>query len=523
VCTRYDSADAEASTVRDSLGRGLRPVGSYAGRVASVTDKAQKTVLAYDGRGRVTGRLKRVALVDPTNPSQPRGLAPRAYLQEIAYDEANRVVSETTGVTSTGLQGAGGTSTVTSVWDKRGAVAAVTSSYGDLVSKVTRDAQGRVTEIVYADAAKTTTQMVYDARGRLVNTQTFRTKPSWWTSGGTGAPASYKAPGTSELVSQAILESRSVTYDEADNPVLIADGRTASEWPAGAKPVTKRIRYDNAYRVTRVEYLNPSGATVTAGTPTADTWVDPFDAEDRATPLVTSASTATANPKPAPHAKLPARVKREDYAYDSLGNILTSSDDANAFYDRSLGAQTHGTSVAGPYQLKSASNRTTASASLYKGALEAQYDAAGNLTAMVVQRDTAAANCLPSGASCWQRYAYAWDEVGRLMTASRWDLKTSTTASANERTNSGVLAKPAPTRTPDARMAYLYDGAGEVLSGATRHIGQHLRNPRCDRRILAPQRAIRRPRTKARGFVVDAVVEDVDALRDSDDRLEVCE
>ena len=140
VCTRYDSADADASTVRDALGRGLRPVGSYAGRVASVTDKAQKTVLAYDGRGRVTGRLKRVALVDPTNPSQPRGLAPRAYLQEIAYDEANRVVSETTGVTSTGLQGAGGTSTVTSVWDKRGAVAAVTSSYGDLVSKVTRDA-----------------------------------------------------------------------------------------------------------------------------------------------------------------------------------------------------------------------------------------------------------------------------------------------------------------------------------------------------------------------------------------------
>ena len=95
-------------------------------------------VLAYDGRGRVTGRLKRVALVDPTNPSQPKQLAPRAYLQEIAYDEANRVVSETTGVTSTGLQGSGGTSTVTSVWDKRGAVSAVTSSYGVLVSRVER-------------------------------------------------------------------------------------------------------------------------------------------------------------------------------------------------------------------------------------------------------------------------------------------------------------------------------------------------------------------------------------------------
>jgi YD repeat-containing protein len=222
VCTRYDRADADAATVKDAIGRGLKVSGSYAGRVASVTDKAQKTVLAYDGRGRVTGRLKRVALVDAANASQPKQLAPRAYLQEIAYDEANRVVTETTGVTSTALQGAGGSSTVTSVWDKRGAVSAVTSSYGELVSRVTRDAQGRVTEIAYADAAKTTTQMVYDVRGRLVNTQTFRTKPSWWAAGGTGAPVSYKAPASTDPVQQLVLESRSVSYDEADNPVVIA-------------------------------------------------------------------------------------------------------------------------------------------------------------------------------------------------------------------------------------------------------------------------------------------------------------
>ena len=59
-----------------------------------MTDKAQKTVLGYDGRGRVTGRLKRVALVDPANPARTLGLARRGYLQEIAYDEANRVVTE---------------------------------------------------------------------------------------------------------------------------------------------------------------------------------------------------------------------------------------------------------------------------------------------------------------------------------------------------------------------------------------------------------------------------------------------
>ena len=70
--------------------------------------------------------------------------------------------------------------------------------------------------------------MVYDLRGRLVNTQTFRSAPSGWTSGApaaSGAPPSYVPPSASDAVTQGILESRSVTYDETDNPVLIADGR----------------------------------------------------------------------------------------------------------------------------------------------------------------------------------------------------------------------------------------------------------------------------------------------------------
>ncbi len=216
----------------------------------------------------------------------------------MTYDEANRVVTETSGVTSTGLQGTGG-------------VSAVTSSYGVLVIGVQRDAQGRVTEIDYADAAKTTTQMVYDLRGRLVNTQTFRSAPQWWTSGApaaSGAPPGYVSPSASDAVTQGILESRSVTYDEADNPVLIADGRTPSEWPAGSKPVTKRMTYDDAYRVTRVEYLNPAGASLTAGTPTTDTWVDPFAAEDaNYSTRSPSDPTTTGNPRPMPHAALPTR------------------------------------------------------------------------------------------------------------------------------------------------------------------------------------------------------------------------
>ncbi len=213
-------------------------------------------------------------------------------------------------------------------------------------------------EIAYADAAKTTTQMVYDRRGRIVNTQTFRSAPSWWTSGGPGsigAPPGYVLPLGSDAVMQGILESRSVTYDEADNPVLIADGRTPSEWPAGSKPVTKRMTYDDAYRVTRVEYLNPAGATLSTGNPTTDTWVDPFQAEDQNySPRSPAAPTTTGNPRPMPHAVLPTRIAEERYAFDSLGNIVESHDDLEAFWDRSLGVQAM--NGANPYQLQFATN-----------------------------------------------------------------------------------------------------------------------------------------------------------------------
>jgi hypothetical protein len=96
---------------------------------------------------------------------------------------------------------------------------------------------------------------------------------------------------------------------KTDNPVLIADGRTPSEWHAGFKPVTKRMTYDDAYRVTRVEYLNPAGATLTTGTRTSDAWVDPFAAEDQNySPRSPADPTTTGNPRPMPHAVLPTRV-----------------------------------------------------------------------------------------------------------------------------------------------------------------------------------------------------------------------
>ncbi|MCC6382171.1 MAG: hypothetical protein IT304_06655, partial [Dehalococcoidia bacterium] len=72
----------------------------------------------------------------------------------------------------------------------------------------------------------------------------------------------------------------------------------------------------------------------------------------------------------------------------------------------------NGTPTSGPHQLRSASNRTLASGSPRKGDLSAAYDAGGNLTQLITRRD---GPCLPAAASCWQRFAYAWDELGRLV------------------------------------------------------------------------------------------------------------
>jgi RHS repeat-associated protein len=85
---------------------------------------------------------------------------------------------------------------------------------------------------------------------------------------------------------------------------------------------------------------------------------------------------------------------------------------------------------------------------------------------MVVKRDGA---CAPSAGSCWQRFAYAWDEAGRLMTARRWDLTTT------ERTSNATVASAAPTRAADALLSYRYAGDDTrvlkslVQGGATLH------------------------------------------------------
>ena len=254
-------------------------------------------------------------------------------------------------------------------------------------------------QIVYGDAAGTTSVFSYDTRRRLSSVQTYRGPPAIWSQQPPAySPASNPAgpPDTFQL----LLQDLQYQYDSVDDPITIRDFRSPAEWPAGAQPMTRTIQYDDLYRVTNVAYAYPGGV---------DPWVDPFYAEDNG---------LDADPRraqPSPHVSFVQRVMSQSFQYDWLGNTSSSDDDAHGFYDRSLGTITNGTSANGPYQLHSAAG---AAASLRNGALSATYDAAGNLVSLSVTRS---GPCLPTSSSCSQQYAYAWDEVGHLASAKRWD------------------------------------------------------------------------------------------------------
>ena len=432
----YDTADPDSADLSVSTpGLTIAP-NLLLGRLVSVADRGAKVLFQYDARGRTAGIAKRVALPGPPSDTPAKRYAARWYVSTASFDAADRPVSTSTGAMAPELQGLGGASRVTTQYSKRGTVKSVGGSYGTLVASVTRDANGLVTEIRYGDAAQTTTTSIFDARLRLSTAQTYRAAAAIWSS----PPSGYTPPSTGPATLQLLLEDTELSYDEVDNPVQIRDWRDPSEWPDGAKPVHRTMQYDDLYRLSRVDMQYVGG----------DGWVSPFDAENQG-------ATDPRRALPSPHVAFSRRIQYQSFAYDWLGNTVATDDDAQGFYDRSLGAITNGTAASGPYQIQYAANDSTSpNAGVFKGV----YDAAGNLTSMSVQRS---GPCLPSGATCTHRFVYDWDEVGRLARARRWD------------TNSGA-ADSVPTATPEADLTYAYDSGNQRViktaadrSGEQRH------------------------------------------------------
>jgi RHS repeat-associated protein len=426
VFNRYDEVDPDWTTVvMADPTIGTFP-NLYKGRLASTSDRAQKSLTRFDGRGRATGLARRVAKPGAPEVSLGTRYAPRWYAQAATFDGADRPIAETTGVKVQELLGAGGASAVGTEYSKRGTVKKVTSSYGDLVTTIVREADGAMARLVYGDIAGTTTDFGYDVRRRVATVQTYRGPPALWSSPG-------YFPAVDGTTTQLLLEDLDYKYDAVDNPIEIRDWRLQHEWPDGAKPVTRKMEYDDLYRLTKIQYQHAGGD---------DKWVSPFHAENEG-------QSDPRRARPAPHVRFDKRVQWQSYAYDWLGNTTRIDDDARGFYDRSLGAITN----AG-YQLRGATGAT----SQRDGALSAHYDDAGHLVGLSIQRN---GPCLPAGATCSMRFVYDWDEAGRLARARRWDL--ATPGQANE---------PAPEAPPAVELRYAYDGGDQrVLKAALDRYG----------------------------------------------------
>jgi RHS repeat-associated protein len=434
---RYDYPDPETNDIHDDAGTVLRPTTSLLwGRLASSSDRAAKAILRYDAQGHVTGLAGRIAKPGAPDEALSQRYAPRWYISQTKLDLQDRVVNVTTGATLPELMGEDGTSSISIQYSRRGLEKAITSSYGTLVAARTYAANGPTIDTVLGDAAGTQRHQSYDDLFRLQSIQTFRSKALQWSA------ESYPSGGTASQ--QLLLEDYDFRYDAIGNPIEIKDWRLPSEWPEGAAPVTRQFEYDDLYRLTRVSYRYPNGT---------DKWISPFAREN---------SNADTGINPSPHVAFDQRVREQRFQYDHLGNRTQTTDDASGFFDRSLGRISTGQPTDGPHRLVSASNRPTSGSSLRQGELTTRYDASGNLIDLVVQRN---GPCLPAGASCWQRLAYDWDEVGQLIRARRWDLAET---SPDERTAFGRADTLRPSRRPNVDLRYGYNASGDrIIKTAT--------------------------------------------------------
>ena len=241
-----------------------------------------------------------------------------------------------------------------------------------------------------------------------------------------------------------LLQDEDFAYDVVGNPTEIRDWRIPEEWPAGAKPVTRKVEYDDLYRAKRIQYEYAEGG---------DAWTSPFALEN-------SEGGTSADPRrarPSPHISYAdvGRVKEQTWDYDWLGNTARTTDNAQGFYDRSLGTIQNGPTSGPAYQLQSA-DIPEVSTSDRSGHLDTSYDAAGNLTRMRLRRNGL---CL-GGGSCWHNYDYRWDEAGRLIRARRWD------GTYND------VNGPLPSGAAAADLSYQYDASDQrVLKQATHQAG----------------------------------------------------
>jgi len=394
------------------------------GRVVSISDRGAQTRVLYDGRGRTTTVQRRLAKPGAPDASLTTRYAQSWFSRDASYDVANRLETQSTGATVL-VDPDGSGSDVTMHYSARGLLASVESSYGDLlpygnlIQAATYDADGAPLTVRYGDAAQTTASYAYQSNNGLRQLSEYKIARGKGDGPWSSSTGTYSSPSHADGTIEDVLVDDIFTYDLVGNPTDIQDGRRLSadvaDWPAGVKPVDRHIDYDDNYRVTKVTYAHGG-----------DSANPPMQRVKGAVPAIAPSS----------------RTQWQSYSYDWLGNILNSSDDKGAFYDRSSGAHVMATN---------APNRL-AKAVAGNSSITPSYDVGGNIVSLVVQRIE---DGCPSAAGCTHRFDYDWDEIGRLARARRWDY----VGIYPSGSSSSPPYPQAPTATPAVDLHFAYDSA----------------------------------------------------------------
>ena len=478
----------------------------YEGRLLAVSDRGQRSAMAYDARGQVSWAMRQMAMLENgpaltiTNNNPGPGLPPvtaegvvvpvpraydvaHTYQRTAAYDHGGRPTSMVL-PTDPDWTGGGAAPVIGGVvaYDARGLPNVVTltmdAASRPIVSDIRYTEHGLVREVVYGDTTgpdgsardATTSTTRYDAclRPRAFHTERDATS-------GTGRDLG--------LVTTPMHQQ--LVWDEANNLVRVEDLRLAEEWPDSFRPQSVDIWHDALYRVVDAEYTYHQDAHTT-GADIARDWRTDFATSSAADPM---------RPTPAAMAAaLPAeRVNTLRWRYDWLGNMQEWTDDASSFYERSLGDIENGADRATherPGALHLASNIQKSASTIDVGAdrggwVEASYGENGNVVTMTVH-----AQCFDQPAtSCWddatlegsartaqlraacacaeeQHYQYRWDELNRLHQARRFDRVSGVWGhavtqryrydSANQRTIKSAEAIGGP--LPERIALYIYPG-----------------------------------------------------------------
>ncbi len=359
-----------------------------AGKLTGAGDRATQTAIAYDARGRAVTVMRQLAAPNTSGTDLPFNsrYAPH-WFREDRGPTTTQTASRPRRPALTQRGRPDDRAEPHESLHSRGTLREKASerSYGTLLKSAAFNPDGTQEQAVFGDAASTTIDFGYWTSGRLKNVHIHRPSGPWTSAAGYTPPPPFDLQGTLE----DDLENALITYDNVGNLMVDHADSSTAQWPAEVLSPTRTMTYDDNYRVRSL-------STAYGPTLGSDSFSYPPYAPEVA---------AGVNTFPPLVSDVKTRVQQQGFSYDWLGNTSASSDDQNAFVDRSLGAITNGANGAGPHQLTSAtlggSNAT------------ATYDASGNMLTLGITRPA------PCTSECNTTYGYLWDGWSPARSATR--------------------------------------------------------------------------------------------------------